>query len=189
MSVQCLVVELVELNELPINYEWGDISESGASCIVNPVNCVGVMGRGVAKQIKKKFPWSVWPYEQICNRGEFVVGKIIAAKLSIVSEVSLKPPTIIHVATKNHWRGKSKLDWVESCLISINEFILSNSIEDIAIPKLGCGLGGLDWSDVEELFNKYLDLNSCVVTIYDLEAKKNNAGGIQKMLPLISEEE
>lgn len=180
---------LVEVNELPINYQWGDITESGASCIVNPVNCVGVMGRGVAKHIKKKFPWSVWPYEELCNRGDLVPGKIIVAKLSIVSEFSLEAPTIIHVATKNHWRGKSKLGWVESCLVCINEFILGNSIKDIAIPKLGCGLGGLHWNHVEELFNKYLDLDSCVVTIYDLETNKNNIGGTQKTLPLVSEEE
>ena len=174
---------------MPIIFDWGDISESGANCIVNPVNCVGVMGRGVAKHIKEKFPWSVWPYEELCNRGDLVVGNIIAVKLTIDSEITLRTPTILHVATKNHWRGKSRLNWVESCLISIKKFILRNSVDNIAIPKLGCGLGGLNWSDVEALFNKHLNLESCVTTIYDLETNKNKSSVIQKILPFVSEEE
>ena len=174
---------------LPFEYACSDITEYDSSCIVNTVNCVGVMGKGVAKAVKKKYPWSVFPYVECCKNNLLSPGDILPVSLTVESKGELiHYPTIIHAATKNHWRRKSKLEWVESCLSRINEYVTINQIKSLSIPKLGCGLGGLEWKIVEELYDQYLSIEDCVITVFDFNLDSQKSIDPQQTLQFIEEE-
>lgn len=122
-----------------------------AVAYVNPVNCVGVMGGGIAKQFKDEFP-SVFPeYAKACKRGEIRLGEVY-----VVRRTRKNPEYIIHFPTKHHWRDASSLDVIEQGLISLVETIEQYDLESVAVPALGCGLGGLSWDDVKPLMQQYL---------------------------------
>lgn len=181
--------ERVEVGIMPFEFDYSDIAESKSSCIVNTVNCVGVMGKGVAKAVKKKFPWSVSPYVEHCKNNLLSPGDILPVSLTVESKQKvIHYPTIIHAATKDHWRRMSKLEWVESCLIRINEYLTINRVKSISIPKLGCGLGGLEWKIVEQLYDKYLSIEDCLVTIFDFNPDTEKSIDPQQTLQFIEEE-
>ena len=144
-----------------------DITKSEASCIVSAANCVGVMGGGVAKAIKDEFPWCYPPYKIACNEGVLKPGSIFAVKLDVFPH--MKYPQIIHLSTKNHWKGKSQLDWVDSGCQELRKFIEKHRLMSIAIPRLGCGLGGLDWDDVRPIMRRnFADMN-CDIFVHNRE--------------------
>lgn len=145
----------------------GDITCSYADCIVSAANCVGVMGKGVAKAIKTKYPWSFPHYKSVCDRKELHPGALLALTLDVYPKEDL--PTIIHLATKDHWRNPSKLEWVISGCNELKQYIQINEVKSVAIPRLGCGLGGLSWEIVKpEMEEIFLELD-CEVTIFHLE--------------------
>ena len=113
--------------------------------IVNPVNCVGVMGSGLAREIKFAYPDNFIAYLGACTRREVWPGKMFVFD----RETAMKPKFIINFPTKQHWRQSSRLEDIEAGLISLAQEIESREITSIAIPALGCGLGGLDWADVK----------------------------------------
>lgn len=121
-----------------------DILRSAAEALVNPVNCVGVMGAGLAKQFKAAFPDNFEAYEAACRRGEISPGRIHAFDRG----PDCMPRWVINFPTKRHWREASRLDDIEKGLDSLEETIRKLGIRSLAIPPLGCGLGGLDWDDV-----------------------------------------
>jgi O-acetyl-ADP-ribose deacetylase (regulator of RNase III) len=127
-----------------ITYKTGDIFKEDADAIVNTVNCVGVMGRGIALQFKKYFPDNFRVYEAACNRKEVVPGKMFVHEISSL----IGPKYIINFPTKRHWRGESRMEDIESGLQDLAKLIANLHIKSIALPPLGCGLGGLDWSEV-----------------------------------------
>jgi len=127
-----------------IRYRSGNIFETEAKAIVNPVNCVGVMGKGLAKEFKKKFLENFIFYKQECDSGNVHLGRMC----SYFDEGSLK--YIINFPTKNHWKDKSNLSDIEEGLKDLVRFIKEENIHSIAIPALGCGLGGLDWEEVKQ---------------------------------------
>lgn len=131
--------------------EWrseGDILRSGADIIVIPVNCVGVMGAGLAKQVLQKWPYILKDHKRFCRMNSLLPGMVRMTSAE-------GGPFFALAATKDDWRDPSKLDWIESCLIEIrNEaahFQYVAGSVTVAIPALGCGLGGLDWKDVKPL--------------------------------------
>jgi O-acetyl-ADP-ribose deacetylase (regulator of RNase III) len=127
-----------------IEYKMGNLLGEDAEALVNTVNCVGVMGRGVALQFKNAFPANFLAYEQACRRGEVQPGRMF-----IYENVGLTNPRfIINFPTKRHWRGKSRMEDIESGLRALVEEIQARKIRSIAIPPLGSGLGGLNWEDV-----------------------------------------
>ena len=128
-----------------IRYKTGDLLREEAEAIVNTVNCVGVMGKGIALQFKKKFPDNFKSYEAACKRGDVVLGKMYVHK----PEALLGPKYVINFPTKRHWRGKSRMEDIESGLQDLAEIIKELDIKSIAIPPLGCGLGGLVWDEVK----------------------------------------
>lgn len=146
-----------------IEYISGDIFEIKVDALVNPVNTVGIMGKGLALAFKQKFPNNFKLYKKACDSKQIIVGKIF----STINVDSDNPKYIINFPTKDHWKYPSKIEWVESGLNDLRDFIISNKIRSIAIPALGCGNGGLNWDDVDYLFNKILrGINSCNIIIY-----------------------
>lgn len=125
----------------------GNLFDSGCEALVNPVNCVGTMGKGLSKQFADRFPSILPRYKNACNRGKLTPGgtlSIIPAELGLFGATRL----IINVATKQHWRHPSKLAWIEDGIFSIINDIGLYSIRSVAIPAIGCGYGGLNWDDV-----------------------------------------
>ena len=141
-----------------------DITESQASCIVSAANCVGVMGGGVAKAIKDKFPWCYDPYKIACKEGILKPGGIFVVRMDVYPK--MKYPRIIHLSTKNHWKGQSKLEWVDSGCQKLRKYIVSNQVESVAIPRLGCGLGGLVWDDVHPIMERNLADLDCKIVVH-----------------------
>ncbi|MDF0675846.1 MAG: macro domain-containing protein [Nitrospira sp.] len=122
----------------------GDILVADAEALVNTVNCVGIMGRGVALQFRKAFPDNFKAYEAVCKRGELHPGRMFIFDTGSLAN----PRYIINFPTKRHWKGKSRLSDIESGLAALVVEIRRLGIRSIAIPPLGCGQGGLDWADV-----------------------------------------
>ena len=126
-----------------IEYRTGDILRAEAEALVNTVNCVGIMGRGVALQFKNAYPDNFKAYAAACSREEVRPGRMFVFETG-----QLTPKYIINFPTKRHWRGKSRMEDIESGLAALAEEIRQRRISSIAVPPLGAGLGGLDWRDV-----------------------------------------
>lgn len=126
---------------MPITIKHGSIFDSTADVLVCPVNCVGVMGKGLAKEFKRRFPIESGEYMTYCDTQSLNPGGVF-----------FRSP-IWFAATKQHWKRPSKIEWVESCLTWMAFYHPETSI---AIPQLGCGCGGLDWADVWPLYEKHL---------------------------------
>ena len=147
-----------------IEYKTGDILAEEAEALVNTVNCVGVMGRGIALQFKRAFPENFKAYATQCKRNEMRPGRVFVFETGDM----LFPRYIINFPTKRHWRGKSRMEDIESGLVSLVEEIRSHGIRSIAIPPLGSGLGGLNWPAVRRILQKTLEQLDCVrVVIFE----------------------
>ncbi|MFZ2447243.1 MAG: macro domain-containing protein [Syntrophobacteraceae bacterium] len=129
-----------------IEYRSGDILKSGAEALVNTVNCVGVMGRGIALQFKNAFPDNFAAYASACKKGEVKPGRMFVFDTGRL----ISPKYIINFPTKRHWRGKSRIEDIEMGLHHLVTIISAKGIRSIAIPPLGSGLGGLDWKEVRQ---------------------------------------
>ncbi|QND68666.1 macro domain-containing protein [Mesorhizobium loti] len=145
-----------------IEFRTGDILRADAEALVNTVNCVGIMGRGIALQFKNDFPENFKAYEAACVREEVQPGKMFVFETRTLTN----PKFIINFPTKRHWRGKSRMEDIDSGLKALVEEIRKRGIHSIAIPPLGSGLGGLKWSDVrpriEDALRGISDLNVIV---------------------------
>lgn len=142
-----------------IEHRTGNMLEADAEALVNTVNCVGVMGKGIALQFKQAFPENFVKYQKACREN-----KVRPGQMFIVSRESLvNPKYIINFPTKIHWKGKSKIEYIEQGLAALVEEVKRLGIKSIAVPPLGCGNGGLDWDDVrpriERAFAKVPDVH------------------------------
>jgi len=136
-----------------IEYKTGDIlQEEDVEALVNTVNCVGVMGRGIALQFKKVFPDNFKAYAAACKREEVQPGKLFVFETG----EALNPRYIINFPTKRHWRGMSRMEDIEAGLQALVEVINEKDIRSIAIPPLGSGMGGLHWPDVRNRIKQAL---------------------------------
>jgi O-acetyl-ADP-ribose deacetylase (regulator of RNase III) len=144
-----------------IQYLKGDILKSKAQTIVNPVNCKGYMGKGLALAFKEHYPDMFVVYREECRTGKLRIGK--------PTLYSNSTPWILNFPTKNHWRDSSKLGYIEEGL----QFVVANykqlGIGSIALPKLGAGLGTLSWDEVGPLMARYLSQLDIDVYIYITE--------------------
>jgi O-acetyl-ADP-ribose deacetylase (regulator of RNase III) len=127
-----------------IEYRSGDILQADAEALVNTVNCVGIMGRGVALQFKNAYPKNFRAYEAACTRHEVQPGRMFVFDTGELTN----PKYIINFPTKRHWRGKSRIEDIEAGLRALADEIRNRHIRSVAVPPLGSGLGGLDWRDV-----------------------------------------
>lgn len=130
-----------------IKLSTGNLIESQAEALVNTVNCVGFMGKGIALQFKKAFPDNFKAYERACRAKEVRPGRMLVFPTGSM----MNPKYIINFPTKRHWRGKSLMEDIESGLKALIADVRKLGIQSIAIPPLGCGLGGLEWSKVKPL--------------------------------------
>lgn len=128
----------------------GNLLKAKTEAIINTVNCVGVMGKGIALQFKQAFPENYEAYRRACEAGEVRLGKMFVFDTGSM----IFPRWIINFPTKDHWKGKSKLKDIETGLDDLMRVIQENRIKSIAVPPLGCGNGGLDWSEVHPLITK-----------------------------------
>ncbi|MDE3037105.1 MAG: macro domain-containing protein [Pseudomonadota bacterium] len=131
----------------------GDLLSQEVDAIVNTVNCVGIMGKGIALQFKQKWPENYKAYEKACKAKELRPGKMLVHDLGALGG---KPHYIVNFPTKDHWRGKSQIAFIEEGLKDLVTVIERLNIHSIAIPPLGCGNGGLAWDDVRSLIESYL---------------------------------
>lgn len=127
-----------------IEIKTGDILAADADALVNTVNCVGIMGRGIALQFRKAFPDNFKAYEEACKRKELQPGRMFVFRTGQLTN----PQYIINFPTKRHWKGNSRLVDIESGLKDLVKEVRQLGIRSIAIPPLGCGQGGLDWAEV-----------------------------------------
>jgi O-acetyl-ADP-ribose deacetylase (regulator of RNase III) len=143
----------------------GNLFQSNAEALINAVNCVGVMGKGIALQFKQKFPAEYFIfYKLACQTGELAIGKVQVFGLE---NVQTNPRFIINFPTKNHWREQSKIEFIESGLQILVKEVERYEIKSIAMPALGCGLGGLDYSEVKLLIEKaFIDLPQVEVLLF-----------------------
>lgn len=137
-----------------INYKSGNILQDQSDAIVNTVNCVGVMGKGLALQFKKAFPENFKQYKKACDHKEVKVGKMYITEYGDM----LGKKYIINFPTKDHWKGNSKYEFIELGLDDLVTQIKNYNIHSIAIPPLGAGLGGLEWNTVKKLILDKLSL-------------------------------
>lgn len=128
-----------------IIYKSGDLLREDAEALVNTVNCVGVMGRGIALQFKKAFPENNKIYAKACRNQEVQPGRMFVVETGEFTN----PKYIINFPTKRHWKGKSRLEDIDAGLKDLKQVLLQRKIRSVAIPPLGAGLGGLDWADVK----------------------------------------
>ena len=135
-----------------IRFKTGNVLAEDAEALVNTVNCVGVMGRGVALQFKKAFPENFHAYAEACKRGEVQPGRMFVFE----TEQLTHPRYIINFPTKRHWRGDSRIEDIETGLSGLTRVVRDLGIRSIALPPLGCGLGGLEWTAVRQRIEKTL---------------------------------
>ena len=145
-----------------IKIEKGDLFEADVDALVNTVNCVGVMGKGIALQFKMGFPENFNQYYQACLKKKVKIGEIYVTKR--LTGVKF----IINFPTKTHWKEKSKLEYIKKGLKDLRRVIMDFGITSIAIPPLGCGLGGLQWPEVKRLIiGELKDLKSVSIHMFD----------------------
>ena len=145
-------------------FKQGNILKDKSEAIINTVNCVGVMGRGIAFQFKQIYPDNFKEYKRACDKGEVQLGKMFVYSL----ETLFNPKYIINFPTKNHWKEKSNIKYIESGLIALKDIIKKYKIKSIAIPPLGCGLGGLYWNEVKTLIKTtFSDIKDVDFIIYE----------------------
>lgn len=130
----------------------GNLIEADVEALVNSVNCEGYMGKGIALQFKKAFPENFKAYERACRAGEVQPGRMFV----FATGSMMHPRYIINFPTKRTWRAKSRIEDIKAGLNALVEEIRHREITSIAIPPLGCGLGGLDWRDVQPLIERVL---------------------------------
>ncbi|MFC7376923.1 macro domain-containing protein [Brevundimonas sp. GCM10030266] len=146
-----------------IRLAHGDLLQSGAEAIINTVNCVGVMGKGIALQFKQEFPGNYEAYRRACDAGEVRLGEMFVFDTGSM----INPRWIINFPTKGHWKAKSRVEDVASGLKELRRVIETLGVRSIAVPPLGCGNGGLDWADVEPMIRRALgDLDDVEVMLF-----------------------
>ena len=142
-----------------IIYQKGDIFEGDYEALVNPVNCVGVMGKGLALQFRKRFPVECAKYIKTCNNGDMDLKKILfmgTNGLFIETDRLTNPKFIVFFPTKNNWREQSSIEVLKMNLAILHGWIRKSGIKSIAIPAIGCGCGQLEWKDVKPLIERML---------------------------------
>lgn len=147
--------------------EGQNIFNSKAEALVNPVNCSGIMGKGLALEFKKSFPEILTPYKQACKNSRLQPGILVLVHLLIQPDLfNFNRHKIVLFPTKKHWKGKSQIAWIEMGLIYLVEHYAEWNLKSIAMPKIGCGLGGLSWNEVKPLIEKYLEKELLEVEVY-----------------------
>lgn len=153
-----------------ITYTTGDIFKANTEAIVNPVNCVGVMGKGLALEFKKRFPYNYHEYKIQCANDLLEIGLMLITGPYVESDGKLfanYPMYIINFPTKKDWRDPSKMIYIDEGLIDLANTIEEYEIKSIAFPALGAGNGGLNWNFVKSIVEYRLRNSTAEIIIYN----------------------
>jgi O-acetyl-ADP-ribose deacetylase (regulator of RNase III) len=166
-----------------IQFTTGNLLEADVEAVVNTVNTVGVMGKGIALMFKERFPNNYKAYLIACKAEKVQIGKMF---VSSVDELD-GPRWVINFPTKQHWRSPTKIEWVREGLVALKAAIREKHIGSIAIPPLGCGNGGLEWAEVRPLIEEMLsELEDVDIIVYEPTAKYQNVAkkmGVESLTP------
>lgn len=130
-----------------VTFILGDLFKSDTQALVNPVNCVGVTGKGLAKQFKQRYPAVFAEYRAACQAGELKIGGMPQV---CINAAQPGPRYVINFPTKNHWRDQSDMENIARSLYGLVHALNKHMIKSVAIPALGCGLGELEWNEVQQ---------------------------------------
>ena len=145
-----------------LRFTRGDIFRQRVEALVNPVNCLGVMGRGLALQFKVAYPECFPPYRQACRDGALRPGNVLITPTGYAM-----PKCIVHFPTKRDWRDNSLRHDIDEGLRDLAIAIQHRRMTSIAVPPLGCGLGGLSWTSIRPLVERHLGGLSCDITVLE----------------------
>lgn len=147
-----------------IHYTHGNLLDASTDALVNAVNTVGVMGKGIALMFKERFPRNMEEYAKACKAKQVQTGRMFITETGEL----LGPRLIVNFPTKQHWRASSKMEWIDAGLDDLRRCIGAYQIRSIAIPPLGAGNGGLHWLDVKPKIEAALsDLPNVEIHIYE----------------------
>ncbi|MEI6483281.1 MAG: macro domain-containing protein [Betaproteobacteria bacterium] len=166
-----------------LNFTTGNLLEARAQALVNTVNTVGVMGKGIALMFKERFADNYRQYAAACKASEVRTGQMF-----ITEPAELDGPRwIVNFPTKQHWRSPSQLKWVIEGLQDLRLFLIENGVQSIAIPPLGAGNGGLDWELVKPEIQRALgDLHNIDIIVFEPTKQYQNVAkraGVEKLTP------
>ena len=166
-----------------ISYTRGNLLEAQVEALVNTVNTVGIMGKGIALMFKEAFPDNYRLYSAACKREKVQVGEMFITDLDGL----IGPKWIVNFPTKKHWKNKTDLKWIIDGLADMRRFLQEHNVRSIAIPPLGCGNGGLKWSQVKPKIEKALgNLPDVNIIVYEPTSKYQNVSkhnGVEKLTP------
>jgi O-acetyl-ADP-ribose deacetylase (regulator of RNase III) len=165
-----------------IHFTQGNLLESKAEALVNTVNTVGVMGKGIALMFKERFDDNFQQYAQACKAGEVQTGRMFVTEPAELDG----PRWVINFPTKQSWRHPSRLEWVTAGLQDLRRFLLENGIRSVAIPPLGAGNGGLNWPVVREQIEVALGDLDIGITVFEPTSTYQNVAkrsGVEKLTP------
>ena len=161
----------------------GNLLDAPAEALVNTVNTVGVMGKGLALMFKEAFPENFRAYQEAVKRNEVRIGHVFVTENRTLNG----PKWLINFPTKKHWRHPSKLEWVVDGLSDLRTVIQQKGIQSIALPPLGCGNGGLEWTEVRREIQRALeDLQNVDILVFEPTTKYQNVAkrnGATKLTP------
>ncbi|HUQ48074.1 MAG TPA: macro domain-containing protein [Gemmatimonadaceae bacterium] len=167
-----------------IRLTTGNLLDAGTDAVVNTVNTVGIMGKGIALMFKEAFPANYREYEAACKRGDIRTGEMFVTERPLILGA---PRWIVNFPTKQHWRGKARIEWIKDGLEDLRQIVVEKGIHSLALPPLGCGNGGLDWRVVRPLIERALgDLLDVDVVVYEPTSEYQNVakrGGVEKLTP------
>ena len=146
-----------------IRFLSGNLLDSDAYALVNTVNTVGIMGKGIALQFKKEFPHNYSIYREACLKNTFKIGQLLTVE---DSTLLLGERLIINFPTKTHWRFPSEYSHIEKGLQALVKLITEKEIKSVALPALGCGNGGLRWVRIKEMICQYLEPLDTAIEVY-----------------------
>lgn len=166
-----------------ITYTQGNLLDADVEALVNTVNTVGVMGKGIALMFKERFPSNMAAYARACKAGEVKTGRMFVTE----TDALMGPRWVVNFPTKQHWRARSQLAWIIDGLTDLRRFIEQHRVCSIAIPPLGAGNGGLDWEEVKPHIEQALgNLDEVNIVVYEPTARYQNvakARGVEELTP------
>lgn len=165
-----------------ITFTQGNLLEARAEALVNTVNTVGVMGKGIALMFKERFAENFRLYAAACQAKDVRTGKMFVTEVHELDG----PRWIVNFPTKQHWRGDSKIEWITEGLQDLRRFLIENKVKSIAVPPLGSGNGGLDWAKVRQQIEEALVGLDTEIIVFEPTHKYQNVAkrtGIEKLTP------
>ncbi len=165
-----------------IKFTQGNLLEAHAEALVNTVNTVGVMGKGIALMFKERFKENYKQYADACKAGEVKTGKMFVTNVEELDG----PKWIVNFPTKRHWRSPSKIEWIVDGLKDLRQFLIEHQVKSVAVPPLGAGNGGLDWADVRKHIEAALGDIGADIVVFEPTGRYQNVAkrsGVEKLTP------